>query len=246
MNLPSRPTLAVELEPRRVLLVLLAITALLVALSDAMLCLFHLGPRFPLRDFFVFVLSVNEEKSVPTVFNFLLHVLSAILVLAVTVLKRRAVGHYPWRWVLLFLIFLYTASDEILVLHERIGTRLHEQIHTTGALFYAWLIPGAGFVLLVTVLELRLVLDLPAPIRRLAIASACIFVGGALGVETLESMEASGRALNTLRWELLGGIEEGMEMAGLSLFIYAMLRYVQEHLGGLALTLPAAEVSART
>jgi hypothetical protein len=244
MNAPSGPVLALEMEPGRVLRVLLATTALLVALSDALQCLYHLGPQFPLRDFFVFVLSVNEEKSVPTVFNFLLHVLSAILVLAVTVLQRRAVGRYPWRWVLLFLIFVYTASDEILALHERIGTRLHEQMHTTGALFYAWVIPGAGFVLLVTLLELRLVLDLPTPIRRLAVASACIFVGGALGVESLESLEASGRALNTLRWELLGGFEEGMEMAGLSLFIYAMLRYVREHLGGLALTLPA--VNART
>lgn len=231
--------LAFELEPRRVLKALLTITAVFAILSAVLQFIFYFGPPFPGRDFLVYVFDVNEEKSVPTVFNFLQHLVSAAVVLLVTVMRRRARGHYEWRWVLLVFLFLYTASDEILMLHERVGTHLHETYHTTGVLFYAWVVPGAAFALTVAVLELKLVLGLPPPIRGLAIASACIFVGGALGVEVLESAEFSAHLKDTLWHELLGSVEEGMEMAGLSLFIYAMLRYIQEHLGSLKLTLSA-------
>lgn len=234
----SRTDTAFVLDTRTVLVVLLGTTAFFALLSDALQALFYLGPNFPLRDFVVYIFDVNFEKSVPTVFNYLLHLACAITVLLVTLLRRRASGSYEWRWILLALLFVYTSFDEILVLHERIGVRLQEHFHPTGALFYAWVVPGAAFALLVGILELKLVMGLPPPIRKLAIASACVFLGGALGVEMLGSEEFWEHMAHTLRLELLASLEEAMEMSGLSLFIYAMLRYVQEYLGGMGLVLP--------
>ena len=56
--------------------------------------------------------------------------------------------------------------------------------------------------------------------------SCCVFLGGAVGVEMSTDWYDDQGLLNTLAYNLWTAVEEGMEMGGVVLFIYALLRYM--------------------
>ena len=55
------------------------------------------------------------------------------------------------------------------------------------------------------------------------IASAALFLGGAVGLEMVGGSVAETEGIESLRYRLLANLEEGLELAGTLLFIYALL-----------------------
>ncbi|MFP8877143.1 MAG: hypothetical protein VCB99_09590 [Myxococcota bacterium] len=64
---------------------------------------------------------------------------------------------------------------------------------------------------------------LPSKIRFLFILAALIYVGGAVGVERATDWYDVHDLLDTLAYNLWTAVEETMEMAGVIVFIYALL-----------------------
>jgi hypothetical protein len=67
-------------------------------------------------------------------------------------------------------------------------------------------------------------------VRLLFIASGVVYVGGALGVESISAafFEAyRAGSISNLAFERLTDIEELLEMAGVLLFIYTLLTYIK-------------------
>lgn len=147
---------------------------------------------------------------------------------------------YVWHWSLIAGLFVLIALDETLALHEMTMGPLRARLHADGLLYFTWVVPGAGVVLIVTLLLARMVLGLPAPIRKLAIVSAASFIGGALGLEMIGGAYADRYGGNTLGYVVCFTIEEGLEMLGSSLFIYTTLRYLREYLGGVTIRVSPA------
>lgn len=242
----SADTTTIILDPQRVLRTLLIIIAALVFFSTVTQILYYTAPRFPTLYFFTHFFDLDQERNAPTAFSSLLHLTCAVLVWVVGTARRRVQLPYPVRWRFLMFLFLLTASDELFVLHERAGPPMRKLFGLVDGIFYfAWVIPGIVFVVTIGLLLARLVLDLPPPIRRLVIASGLIFVGGAIGVEMLGADQFSEVGHKTLRDLPFFTIEEAMEMIGPSVFIYAMLRYLRDHLGGAQISVPPA-AGART
>ena len=53
---------------------------------------------------------------------------------------------YQW-WTRLALVFVYLSLDEALSFHERLNRPVRDLLDTSGALYYAWVIPYALFAL---------------------------------------------------------------------------------------------------
>ncbi len=161
--------------------------------------------------------DLDEEESLGTWFSALILVFAGQLCwLQARRVAGIAGGHRP-AWLLLALGFHLLSLDEIAGFHETVNTVVEDTHWTTyGALI--GLFAGAAF--------LPFLWRLPAGTRTLFIVSGLIYLGGAVGVEygTLSYEEAD--ALDTLPYNLWNALEEGMEMAGIILFIYALLRHM--------------------
>jgi len=161
------------------------------------------------------LVALDEENNLPTWFSsFLLLTASAALVL------KRA-GHDPMAtgamsttrelrfWSLLAGGFFVLAIDEVAGLHES----FHSAIDTL------WVWSAAVLVAACALYFVPLLRILPRRTMLLYVLSGAIFVGGALGVETIGApMDA-----DTLIYEVTVLVEEGMEMMGVLLFIDATL-----------------------
>jgi hypothetical protein len=100
-----------------------------------------------------------------------------------------------------------------------------QRLHFSGFVHYPWVIGGAVAVFIVGLSYLRFLLHLPFKIRSLFIVAGALYVGGALGVESVCANLDYLYGFKNLRYSLVAGIEELCEMSGVVIFIYALMRY---------------------
>lgn len=168
--------------------------------------------------------NLDSESSVPAY-------VSAILLLAASALlalTARVTGD-GWRsaWGGLSAVFVLLSMDEAMILHESLVEPLRTALNTGGVLYFAWVIPGALFVAVVGALCIPFLLARPLWLRWLLIASGAIYVGGALGMELVGGALTSAGLNDSWAYLASATVEETAEMAGVSLFIYALLRHLE-------------------
>jgi hypothetical protein len=213
------------ISARTILLILVAILAALLlargiglystwALGDS-----HANGLVPLFDF-------NEEESVPTWFSSTLLIICSSLLAVITAAERREGGPYRW-WLTLSLVFLYLSMDESLAFHERLNRPMRDLFHTSGALYYAWVIPYAVFALVLLAFSIRPLRSLSHATRDLLVIAGLLFVCGAMGMEVIGSYLAT---KNNMQHTLLGDVvmtfEELMELSGTITLVYALMKHI--------------------
>jgi hypothetical protein len=222
---------SVSVSPARVLKLLAGIIVVLLILSlIGQYARFVLGHGRLLG--FVPEFDVDEENNIPTYVSMLM-LLGASGGLAVIAQWVRTTGRpFQRHWWGLAGLFAYLSVDEMASLHERLAD-LPFLPETTGLFHYAWVIPGMLLVALFAVAYLRFFWHLPARWKGLFAGAAVLFVGGALGIEMLGGLYASLHGELHFGHALILTAEEGFELFGVALFVYAVLDYLQAH--GIAL-----------
>ena len=176
---------------------------------------------------------VGNERNIPTLFSVLL-LASASLVCAVTAaLARKGKDPDVWRWVVLSAGFLYLGFDEGLSLHERMSVPIKAYLGD-GALGFShsfWAIPGLAGVAVLGLFFQRFLGRLPARTRRAFLMAGAIYVGGAVGFELIGGNYAEVHGDENLGYSALVTVEEGMEMGGVIVFIWAVLAHLAEKYG---------------
>ena len=171
--------------------------------------------------------DVGDDLSVPSWYSASALLFAAALLLLIGSFKRRSKDSYAKFWLGLSLIFLLLSLDETSGIHEKAGNLLEGTMKFTGVFYYAWILLGIGFVILIGISYLRFLWSLPSVTRAMFILSGAIFVGGALGMEAISSWYDYRFGKENIRYSMLTAVEEFMEMIGIVLFIYALLRYIQ-------------------
>jgi hypothetical protein len=211
---------------RRVSLLLAAAAAGLVIAHILAVSAWYLD-WLPLDDWLYYsFFDLDEEESLGTWFSALILVIAGQLCWFQARRVAGIAGGHRAAWLLLALGFHLLSLDEIAGFHETVNTVVKDTHWTTyGAII--GLVAGIAF--------LPFLWRLPARTRTLFIVSGIIYLGGAVGVEfgTLSYEEAD--ALDSLPYNLWNALEEGMEMAGIILFIYALLHHMAGNDKGLAL-----------
>lgn len=227
---------AISIHPER-------ITKLLVVI---VICLFSLGMLETYVEFFlghgtipgteaiVQLFDLLAENSVPTWFSIVALFSCSLFLAAIAYEKKKERARYATHWMLLSLIFLALSLDEGAGFHEVISPPLKATLGTSGLFYYAWVIPAGIFVLAFASAYLGFLLKLPHKTKYLFIVAAVLYVGGALGVEML-----AGR-YHTLHgkdftYKVIKNIEELMEMMGVVFFLYSLMSYMRDHVGGTAI-----------
>jgi hypothetical protein len=133
-------------------------------------------------------------------------------------------------WSGLAVVFACLSLDEFCQIHELATAPVHRLLPAGGAFAFAWIIPGIAFVAIIGAIYWRFVFALPARIRWLAITSAAMFVGGAIGCEMIGSYIFSHAQGPSLLFDMEVVVEEVLEMTGVAVWIYTLLCYLAHHI----------------
>ena len=228
----------IALSPRAVTLVLGASVCFLVLAHAAGQLMKYWG-GYPTVYGLVPLFDLNAEQSVPTFFAAAQLLLAALLLAVIAVVKKRSAAPYAAHWMVLALTFLYMAIDEAAGIHEWLAYPVQDLLghRASGVLYFAWVVPGiivtAGFA----VWFLRFYLHLPLATRIPVLLAASLFIGGALGVELVEGRHADLHGADNLTFSMIVMVEEACELAGITLFIDALLNYIAATFGEIAFVL---------
>lgn len=232
--------LEVYFFPKRVIQFLLIVVLCLIVLSIlGQFSLYYLAD-FPLRDSLAILFNVDSEYNIPTFYSSSALLVCSILMGIIAYTKKIACERYVNSWGALSIIFVYLSLDEFNGIHEKIIDPLRERFHTTGFLYFAWVIPGAIFGFICLLVFLRFVIALPAKTRRLFLIAGTVYVGGALGMELVGGYYAYFNLpyfhfYKDITYAIITTIEETLEMLGIIIFIYALLDYIASYLKGVSL-----------
>jgi hypothetical protein len=228
--------MSITLSHRRITWVLATIVLCLLLASTAGQLSKHLWGHDRLWGF-VRLFDLDQEGNVPTWYQAMALLVCAGLLTAITRHRRRLGAPYAVHWTVLAVIFLGLSIDEAASIHEMAVHPLRAAWHTRGIFYFAWVIPGGAFVLLVGLAYLPFLAALPGPTRRLFIAAGALYVGGAVGMELVEGYVVEGYVVEgyhgteNLAFIVASTVEEGLEMVGIVIFIRALMGYLGDTTG---------------
>lgn len=174
---------------------------------------------------------VDVERNIPTGFSTFLLLFAALLLSLITVLKRKQTRFPVSYWAILSLGFLFMAADEAWSFHERLTKPIRELLgdDNFGVFYYAWVIPGIALVLVLALFFSRFLLHLPAETRPIFLLAATLYIGGAIGFELIGGCFAELHGARNLTYSMIVTVEESLEMAGVIVFIRALLAYIADN-----------------
>ena len=183
--------------------------------------------------------NVAHERNIPTLYS------AIALTVAATLLATNA--RHSWEkcdgqhryWAGLALIFLFLAFDEGTKIHEQLSGVMERWVTPKGYLYWLWVIPYGFAVLVLAAVYLRFMIRLSRTTRYHFILAALLFLGGAIGLDMLQGREAY---LNigsdkTILYCVLYSVEEFLEMIGVAVFIYALLKNLADESPVIRITL---------
>jgi hypothetical protein len=174
---------------------------------------------------------VDVEHNLPTYFSVLQILFAALLLAVIARLNRKQRIPHASNWAILSFGFLLMAFDEAFQFHERlnlpVGTLLGDG--SLGVFYFPWVIPGIALVFVLGLYFLRFLLHLPPATMLGFLMAATLYVGGAIGVELIGSSHAELHGYENWTYSMIATLEESLEMAGLIVFIWALLSHCADN-----------------
>jgi len=205
----------VTLSPRALPRALLAVALVLLACHAGLVIYHYRVEKLPWLLLQLF--DVDDENNLPTWYSSFL-LLTACALLWLCGRQKRADGDPRFRpWYVLAVGFLLMAIDEVAGIHETINSLIE----------MTWAIPAGILALGIGLAFIPFLLHLPRRTAVLFALAGGMFLAGAVAIEIV-GYTMSIRALrDTLGYKLATLTEEGLEMLGVILFVYALLDYMR-------------------
>ena len=156
--------------------------------------------------------DVDEEDALPTWFSTILLLIVSAILWYCAQLERAGADRWAVYWYVLSVGFLLMSIDEVAGIHETINTVIESH----------WAVGGGILALMIGLCFVPFLLGLPRRTALLFVVAGVAYIAGAVGIEILgQPMDA-----DTLEYNLLTLVEEGLEMFGVILFLYGLLDHV--------------------
>jgi hypothetical protein len=215
--------------PVYVLRILGALTVFLVSLSFT-LQVVKFRTSHPHLTRVINFFDVEREQNLPTFYSALLLFVAGLLLALIATIKRQGREKFVAHWTGLAIGFFYIATDDMLTLHERFDDWMRGavKLQLPQFLYFARVIPATVVVLGLAFVYRNFILALPRRAQVLFVLSGGIYIFGALGMEMVGGAiyAAQGESPDSLLYSIATTVEEGSEMGGVVLFIYALLDYL--------------------
>jgi cytochrome bd-type quinol oxidase subunit 2 len=179
----------------------------------------YFNPALGLRERFGFqywhlaVFDLDEEAGFGTWFSSGILAGAAVLLLhQARVLRAQGGAWHRW-WLVLGIGFCVLSIDEVVGMHEYVSTLLEDTPWTVIG-FPVFVLVGLGYVPFLWHYRWRTAI--------LFLVAGVVYGSGAVGVEHFTDSE-----VNSLHYNMWTALEEGLEMTGAILFIYALLDHAR-------------------
>ena len=223
-----------------------------IALSLASLLAIYLGivtiedrTFAELSKIYIRLFDLNREANIPTWFSSFLLILNAFILAIVAIPTKARQGPYFAQWFVLAVLFVYRSIDEGALLHEMLEKPTRRAFHVSGYLYFAWIIPAVGFLIVLAVYIRRFLFHLPRYTRWLFLIAGGIYVAGAVGMEMIGSnIYYTHGGHKPVSYYLWATLEETFEMLGLIIFFYALLDYAARYTPEIVFTIQRGRSSS--
>jgi hypothetical protein len=215
-----------DFSPNKVTKLLLSIVALLVLFNIIERGIIHWLNTQNNGQLISIYFNFDEEANLPALYSSLALGFCAYLLSVIATVKKKLKGKYARQWKALSFIFLYLAVDEMCSIHELLIPILRGAMHTSGLLYFPWVIPAFFLVIIFLIVFRKFILALPNKTKIQFILAGIVYVFGALGMELIGGYIADNYGYNTV-YGIASTIEELLEMFGVVIFINALLNYLQ-------------------
>ncbi|MCQ3938847.1 MAG: hypothetical protein DPW18_17645 [Chloroflexi bacterium] len=229
--------ITVKLNPKRALVFLFTLVAVLVGMSIWGQRIKYFGVadiRGAWHEFLLDLLMsafyLDAESNIPTFANALLLFIPALLLAAIGAWKSVVGDRFRFHWFALALIFLLLSFDEAAALHERLIKPMRAIAGAEGIFYFAWVIPGLAAAALFGLAFLMFFLHLETRFKILFFLSLAVYIGGVIGGEMVSGYFAANLGQKNFTYAVIASFEESVEMFGASLIIYSLLEYLRQSL----------------
>ncbi|MBP6058216.1 MAG: multidrug transporter [Nitrosomonas sp.] len=217
-----------------------AAVVLILASIGGQLLKFTFGADYLKR--FVLLFNLDEERNIPTYFSVLLMHFVALLLALITVFNKKQMMPHVSKWAILSFGFLLMAFDESSQFHERLIWPFRAMLKelsadgaTLGVFYFTWVIPGIILVTVLGLFFLKFLLYLPTTVRIRFLIAAILYIGGAIGFELIGGRHSELYGEENWGYIIITTIEESLELSGLIFFIWALLKYCEDHFSAIQL-----------
>ena len=232
MNPQETSSVALSVNPRSVAkLLAFAMMVMTIMGVAATLSKYEFGGYNYFRAY-----DMYSERTIPTVYSSVMLLLSSVLVGVIAFAKWQNGQSWVRHWAVMSVVFLGLALDEAVAFHEASIGPIQNVYEFSGFLTFAWVVPGAAFVVIFALSYVKFLRELRVNTRRLFLIAGSLFVAGALGMEMLQGAYTDRYGLD-LGYGLLAVVEELLEMAGVVVFLYALISYMSSKVNHLRLTI---------
>lgn len=227
----------VTINPKKVTITLGIITAILVILS----VIGHVCEHFTnlgsshafnrINGFFY----VDNEYNIPSLYSALLLLAASSILALIALLKKKQKGSDVFFWSILGLGFLYMGFDEAIQFHESLIHPVRNLFNSDGSGIFmvAWVIPAAIIVLILGLFFLKFLMHLPKNIMISFLIAGFVYVLGAVVIEGISGIYLADHGLlyeeQDFNYSMIVSLEELLEMAGVILFIRALLLFIKDN-----------------
>lgn len=233
----TNQNITLQFNPKRILVFLIALIAILVALSIRGQYIRFFGIADINGAWGEFIIDqlmqnfyLDAEGNIPTYTNALLLFIPSVLLFFIGLWKLQIKDKFRFQWLALSLIFLFLSIDEMTVLHESLIKPMRAIYGAEGFFYFAWIIPGIVAVALFGVLFFMFFLHLENNFKILFALALGVYIGGVIGGEMISGYYASLLGLKNYTYAVVTSFEESIEMIGCSLIIYSLLEYLKHYL----------------
>ncbi len=241
--------LSIYISTKKIIQFLLIIVFGLHLINLSFKILERLNSNSVLIKLAVKLFDVDGEGNIPAFYSAATLLICAILLAVITTIKKQTKDPYFWHWGGLSMIFLFLTWDEAVQIHEKLmnAPMLYQildwfRIEASGLLNFPWVIVGILAVIIVFIIYWKFLLSLPRKQRRLFLLAASLYVGGAIGMEMIGGLVLGSSShldgyQNNILYILSISVEEILEMLGVLLFIYSLLKYISSLLEQITITI---------
>ncbi|MBI3164184.1 MAG: hypothetical protein IPG44_10720 [Anaerolineales bacterium] len=242
----TNQTPVIRINPKRALIFLVVLVAILVGMSIWGQYLRFIGGwdihsywQEVVMDFMNTPFYMDAESNIPTFINSLMLFIASLLLAMIAAWKNSVRDKFRFQWIILALIFLLLSIDEVSTLHERLIKPMRAVFGAEGIFYFAWIVPGLVAVGAFLIAYLTFFIHLETRFKLLFFLSLAIYLSGVIGGEMVSGYFASNLGQKNFTYAMVASLEESVEMLGCSFLIYSLLEYLKTYLPGGILVNPA-------
>ncbi len=175
--------------------------------------------------------NMDLELTVTAYYNSFILAFSALMLLLIAQDKKKTKDKFWKYWRFLSFGFLFLSLDEAASIHEFIANIPRHYMQITSPINFAIAILGFAVTLITLTIYFKFLMSLPSNTRMQFLVSGFVYVLGAFGAELMGGFISSvgpGWSSGYYLTEVV--IEESLEIIGITLFIRALILYIENDL----------------